>query len=134
MWIFAVAAVFRAPLRDTSVAAWPVGLFAGWLGAAASVATGIVLAGYGLLDEVTAALAMVAVAIILSAWAQLKLGRAPTFGLAVIWALLGIFQVNQVDHPDIAALSIGGAMGLAALVLLALLLERRKRRLAAENA
>lgn len=128
MWLTAVAALFRAPDDDRLWAAWPVGLYAGWLSAAACVALGLCIAGYGFLDKETTALAMMGLAIALSAGVQMKVARAPTFGISVIWALVAIYAANVSADPSVAGLAVGGAIGVGALTLLAVVLERRRDR------
>ena len=127
MWATALSALFRAPQSDRSMALWPVGLYTGWLSAASAVATGFVLGGYGLLGEEAAALLMVGFAVALSASIQLKLRRAPTFAIAVAWALVAIFVVNQSDFPQVAGLAGGGAIGMAALAIFAAVGDLRGR-------
>lgn len=127
MWATALSALFRAPERDKSWAAWPLGLYAGWLSAAACLATSLVIAGYGLLDRDMTAVLTLGLAIVLAAGFQLWLGRAPTFGLAVIWALVAIYMANDTIDPQIAGLSMGGAIGVGALTLFASFREWRGR-------
>ncbi|MFC6585984.1 hypothetical protein ACFQDZ_01000 [Sulfitobacter pacificus] len=47
MLLAALAALFLAPVNDQTWAAWPVGLYAGWLSAASCVSLGLLTAGYG---------------------------------------------------------------------------------------
>jgi hypothetical protein len=117
MWAGALSALFRAPSTDKAFLVWPLGLYAGWLSAAACVGTGLVIAGYGLVDQRGAALAMLALAIALGAAIQFRLGHAPTFGLAIVWALAGIVVANASARVDIAGLALGGAFGIAALTI-----------------
>jgi hypothetical protein len=131
MWLTAVAALFRAPSEDRVWAAWPVGLYAGWLSAASCVATGLCIAGYGLLSNEMTAMAMMSLAIGLSAALQLKVGRAPTFGIAVIWALVAIYAANVVSNAQVAGLAVGGAVGIGALTLFAVFMEWRRDRASA---
>ncbi len=128
MWAAGLVALFRAPQDDRALAAWPLGLYAGWLSAAACVSLGLVLAGYGLVGQRTAALAMLALAIGLAAAIQLTLRRTPTFGLAVAWALVGIHVANYPVRIDIAGLAAGGAVGIGALTLLNAVQEWRSLR------
>ncbi|MEP4194145.1 MAG: TspO/MBR family protein [Aliishimia sp.] len=127
MLLTALGALFRAPKDDRLMASWPIGLYAGWLSAASCVATGICLAGYGILDEVLAAQAMIAFGIVLAAGVQLKLGRSPTYGMAVIWALSAIYVVNDGQHGDVAALAVVGVITLAALTCFAAVKDLRPK-------
>ncbi|MBW4707741.1 tryptophan-rich sensory protein [Roseobacter sp. YSTF-M11] len=112
MLITAVVALFRAPGRDTLWAALPVGLYAGWLSAASSVSLGLLAAGYGWLDEQTAALVFIFLALVLASAVQSTVKRAPTYGLAAIWALVAIVVQNIGSDPTVAALAGGGAAAL----------------------
>ena len=112
MLVPALVALFRAPTDDIWAAALPVGLYAGWLSAASCVAIGLLLGGYGYLSEDAAALVMISVAAALAFAIQSRLGRTPTYGLAVIWALVAIVVQNGVFNPA------GMAAAAAAIVLI----------------
>jgi len=110
MLLSALAALFVAPVSDQPWAAWPVGLYAGWLSAASCVSLGLLAAGYGWLDETTAALAFVGLAIVIGGFVQGALGRAPTYGIAVIWALVAVVVANYETTPIVAYVAGGGAL------------------------
>ncbi|MEO9648879.1 MAG: hypothetical protein ABJ360_22840 [Roseobacter sp.] len=112
MLVPALVALFRAPHQDKGFAALPLGLYAGWLSAASCVACGLVAAGYGYTDQSTAAFAFVFLALVLASAVQNQLKRAPSYGLAVIWALIAIVVQNLSTAPTIAALAAGGALAL----------------------
>ncbi len=112
MLIPALIALFRAPKADTGWALAPVGLYAGWLSAASCVALGLVAAGYDYLDGQTAALAFVFAALVIASAVQNQLRRAPSYGVAVIWALVAIVVQNVSDNVTVAALAAGGAAAL----------------------
>ena len=112
MLIPALIALFRAPKPDRAFALGPVGLYAGWLSAASCVATGLIAAGYGYTDERTAAFGFVFLALVLASAIQGQLGRGPSYGIAVIWALVAIVVQNMGNDPTIAALAAGGALAL----------------------
>ncbi|MEM6758228.1 MAG: hypothetical protein AAF601_01990 [Pseudomonadota bacterium] len=105
MLLPALAALFRAPREMAWAAAWPVGLYAGWLSAASCVAIGLILGGYGFLSMPAAAYVMLAVAIALAFAVQWRLGRAPTYGAAAIWALLAVGVQNDFAHVGLAAVA-----------------------------
>lgn len=109
MLITALVALFVAPVADTPWAAWPVGLYAGWLSAASCVSLGLLAAGYGWLDQTTAGLAFVGLAIVMGGFIQAALGRAPTYGIAVIWALVAVVVANWESTPIVAYVAAGGA-------------------------
>lgn len=110
MLLSALAALFMAPRDDAVWAAWPVGLYAGWLSAASCVSLGLLAAGYGVMDEVTAAVVFVGLAIVLAVFVQAALRRVPTYGVAVIWALIAVAVQNWGVTPPIAYLAAAGAV------------------------
>lgn len=112
MLIPALIALFRAPRRDVAYAVLPVGLYTGWLSAASCVALGLVAAGWGYLDANTAAFTFIFLALVLASAVQSQLGRAPSYGIAVIWALVAIVVQNLGANPTVAALAGGGALAL----------------------
>lgn len=132
MLLTALAALFRSPTEDSLWASWPVGFYAGWLTAASCVSLGLCLVGYDVMKPDVAAMVVMALAICISAAVQLSLARAPTYGLSVMWAFIGIGAANMSTSPNVAGLAMGGAIGMAALTLLAMLKEQRfKREIAA---
>ncbi len=112
MLLSALVALFRAPRDDIWWAALPVGLYAGWLSAASCVSLGLLSAGYGWLDQTTAALAFVFLALVLASAVQSQLRRAPTYGVAVIWALAAVVVHNLGTNFTVAALAAGGAIAM----------------------
>lgn len=112
MLITALIALRRAPTHDMGWAALPVGLYTGWLSAAACVALGLVAAGYGYLDQDVAALAFIFLALVVASAAQNAFGHIPTYGIAVIWALTAVLVQNMGGNPTVAALAAGGALTL----------------------
>jgi hypothetical protein len=112
MLVPALVALFRAPARDGFWALAPVGLYAGWLSAASCVALGLVAAGYGYLDARMAAFVFVFAALVIASAVQNQLGRGPSYGIAVIWALVAIVVQNWPADPTVAALAGGGAVAL----------------------
>ena len=121
MLLAALAALFMAPVGDRVWAAWPVGLYAGWLSAASCVSLGLLAAGYGWLDQTTAALVFVGLAIVLGGFVQGALGRAPTYGAAVIWALVAVVVNNPETAPMVAYVAGGGALAMVVPTLKALM-------------
>ena len=116
MWGGAVVAIVRAPRAEPFWASLPVGLYAGWLTAAASVSVGLVLAGYGLTSWVSAALVGLSIALGLSL-AILGLNRhRPTWGLAagVVWALIAVIVQNWPEGSR-AVMAVAG-LGIALII------------------
>jgi len=109
----ALWALLRQPARDRAWNAWPIGLYAGWLTAAACVALGSVLMGYGIGSPIAVSWVMLLLAILLSAPLTLRL-RTPTYPIAVAWALVGIVVANGAT-----ALGLAAGLGAAALLFLA---------------
>lgn len=118
MLLGALAALWHAPARDPAWFALPVGLYAGWLTAAACVAFGTVAMGYGWGGEVALSWIMLLVALGLAVALSLRL-RVATYPIAVAWALVGVVVANGFGPFGIAA-------GLGALALLALALRQIK--------
>lgn len=112
MLITALTALFRAPHTDKWWALMPIGLYAGWLSAASCVSLGLLAAGYGYLSADTAAFAFVFLALVLASAVQNQLKRGPTYGVAVVWALIAIVVQNLDSNPTVAALAFGGALTL----------------------
>lgn len=110
MLLSALAAMFVAPVRDRVWAAYPVGLYAGWLSAASCVSLGLLAAGYGYLDQHIAALIFVALAAVIGTAVQSALGRTPTYGLAVIWGLVAVAVANWNTLQDVAWVAVAGAI------------------------
>lgn len=113
MLITALIALFLSPVEDPLWAAAPVGLYAGWLSAASCVSLALLAAGYGYLEGQTAAVVFVVLAIAIGAIVQTALGRTPTYGIAVIWGLVGVIVANWGETPVVAYLALGGSVAVA---------------------
>jgi hypothetical protein len=109
MLIPALIALFNSPKADQFWASWPVGLYAGWLSAASFAGVGLLLAGYGWTSQSTAAWICVGFASVLGFCVQWRLGRAPTYGIAVIWALVAIAVRNEFATSSVAPLAMAGS-------------------------
>lgn len=115
IWVMlatALWALYRSPTEDRWFAALPIGLYAGWLSAASCVSLGLLAAGFGWLDQVIAAVAAVLLALVLAVGVQSTLRRAPSYGIAVIWALVAVVVQNMGGSMLVAALAAGGALAL----------------------
>ena len=123
MLIAALAALFASPVEEAPFAALPVGFYAGWLSAASCVSLGLLAAGYGWLEEATAAFLFVGMAIVIGALVQATLKRAPTYGIAVIWALTAVAMADWSTVRGVSYLAIAGA----AVVLIPTLRALRPR-------
>lgn len=94
MWGTAVWALLVAGTKDRLWQRTPIALYAGWLTAASCVALGLMLAGHGIVGQQTAAVAMLVVALVLAAGIMALRPDTPEYGLAVIWALVGVVVAN----------------------------------------
>ena len=113
----AIAAFLRAaPERDFWLLSAPLALFAGWLTAASAVSVGVLLAGYGILSNTAAALAMMAAAFAVAFVVQRRNARQPLYSAAVVWALIGIAMANRADNTTVMIASLAGAAALSALI------------------
>ena len=111
IWVMlfsALVALFLAPWGNAVWASLPVGLYAGWLSAASCVSLGLLAAGYGWANETTAAFGALALAILIGAFTQTALKRAPSYGVAIIWALIAVAVANIQASPSIAVFAGGG--------------------------
>ncbi|MEO0991027.1 MAG: hypothetical protein AAFX00_08790 [Pseudomonadota bacterium] len=105
LWAYAVA-----PDTDRLWLRGPLGLFAGWLTAAASVSVGLVGAGYGFLsNELIAAYFGLAIALAVAAAVLLVTAPALAFGAALAWALAGITVANLGGFVGLSMASGGAA-------------------------
>ena len=111
----ALAALARAPARpDRWLLLAPLAIYAGWLSAATGVSVGILLTGFGWLPETAAALVTLAVVLAFTLGVQLRLGRAPEYGLTVIWALAAVCVRNGTANLPVTGLALIGIAALAA--------------------
>ncbi len=107
----ALSALLRCPARDSGFAAWPVGLYAGWLTAAASVSLALIGAGWGLMSGTTAALMALVIALLLSLAMMWQRPSVIGYPVAVIWALIAVAVANWPDGPrSVLLLAAAGAV------------------------
>lgn len=118
IWIMQASALIAYLCADPKHDRWllsaPLAILAGWLTAAAAVSTGVVIAGYGLLSDTNAALAMLALVLAITLTAQRRRPQMPVYGLTVIWALGGVIVANWAPNPIVASAAVAGAVILAA--------------------
>ena len=118
MAAFAIRAFLIAdPVQDRWLLSAPLGIFAGWLTAAASVSTGVILAGYGWLSDSGSAIAMLLVLLAIAITVQSKRRSMPIYGATVVWAIIGVVVVNWGDKPMIAYAALAGAVVMAAATI-----------------
>ena len=117
MLVSALVALFRAPLLDRWYARVPLGIYAGWLTAASFVAVGLILAGYGWMSEIRAAIWCLSLAVVAAAAIQILLEGVPEYGLTVIWALVAV-AVQNIGGPGLVfLLAIAGIVVMTVLSL-----------------
>lgn len=112
----AIIALVRAPISDTWFLRVPIGIYAGWLTAASFVSLGSTAAGYGALTgSIGWAYIGILGALALAAFVLMRTG-APSYGLTVIWALIGIMVANGMAQWTVTALAATGIIAIAGLI------------------
>ncbi|MCH2075474.1 MAG: hypothetical protein MK180_01135 [Rhodobacteraceae bacterium] len=120
MLVTALAALYLSPLQNRIWLRAPVGLYAGWLSAASFVSLAVWLAGnFYLYEELGWALILIPCATALATLVMLTTRRAPEYGVAVTWALIGIAVKNfgELSIPNVGYLAAGCAALMALLTL-----------------
>lgn len=119
IWVMlgsAMLSLFKIGDTDRWLQQAPVAIYAGWLTAAACVATGVVLGGYGWVNPTLAALIMLSLAVAIAVVMQYRLHRAPEYGMTVIWALIGIIANNwQPFNVAVTGLALIGIFAILSL-------------------
>lgn len=120
----ALVALYRSPKHNSGFGAWPIGLYAGWLSAASCVSLSVLLTGYGILTENFSTILFLGLAIAIGFAVQWMLRRAPTYGLAVVWALIAV-AVGTFGRAEVVAyLALIGALLISLPTLRALQFKR----------
>ena len=112
----AILALIRAGTADRFWLRESIGLYAGWLTAAASVSIGLLLAGYGVLAPTFAAMFALALALTIAGTVVGLRHDSLAYPMGVIWALVGVI-VNNLDPINWPVLGLS-VLGIAALALL----------------
>ncbi|MDM8165288.1 hypothetical protein [Roseovarius sp.] len=119
IWVMlgtALAALMQAGRSDRLWLQAPVAVYAGWLTAASCVALALVLAGYGVMSAQAAALGALVLALVLAAAVLAMRPGTPEYGLAVIWALLGVAVANAAPvNAPVLGLAVAGIAGLGVM-------------------
>ena len=116
MLVTAIVALFLTGDMDRWLQTSPVAIYAGWLTAAAPVAVGFLLGGYGLLGPTSAALVGLGIALAIALVIQYRLHRAPLYGITVIWALVAVIIANTAPL-NIAVVGVA-VIGIVAILAL----------------
>lgn len=126
MWVFAIWALLRTP-GSGGADAWlgraPVALYAGWLTAASSVSLGLMGAGFGGMDQVTAAFLALILALVLTVSIAQQRPDAIAYPIGVIWALIAVCAQNA--NGGATPVLILAAIGVALLAVQTALNLRR---------
>ncbi len=122
MLITALMALFAShKSRDRWLLQAPIAIYAGWLSAASWVSVGLTLSGYGLIDTArVAALIALPLALLFAMRVQWALARAPEYGGAVVWALVGIIAANLGSGLLIPLIALAGILILGLVMLRAI--------------
>jgi hypothetical protein len=105
----ALVALWRAPAApDRWLLLAPLAVYAGWLTAATGVSLGVLLVGFGWLPDTAGAVVMLLAVLALAAGVQLRLARAPDYGLTVVWALLAVAARNGLENAGVTGLALAG--------------------------
>jgi hypothetical protein len=117
MLLLSLVALFRTRRHDRWWFQAPVATYAGWLTAASCVSVGLILSGWGVLEATPAALIALALALVLGLTVQSRVLRAPGYGLALIWALIGI-ALRNADPLNLPVLGLAllGTLAFAAML------------------
>ena len=112
----ALSALLRAGAEDRLWLREPIGLYAGWLTAAASVSIGLLLAGFGFTGATIAALIALALALVIALTITALRPDTPAYPAGVIWALTGVILANLSPlNLPVLGLAALGAIVLAGL-------------------
>ncbi len=118
MLLLALVALFKAPARpDRWLLLAPLAIYAGWLTAATGVSIGVLLSGYGWLPDTAAAILMLGIVLVMAVLVQLRLQRAPEYGLTVIWAAVAIIVANGQSNLTVSVIAAAAILILALAAL-----------------
>ncbi len=112
----AIAALMRAPEDDNWLFKVPVGIYAGWLTAAAFVSLGTTAAGYGIATDAVGWAYIGIIGALAVAGSVLTRRAATPYGLTVVWALAGIIAANGAGLWTVSALAGAGIIVLLGLM------------------
>lgn len=119
IWVMlgtALAALMQAGKSDRLWLQAPIAVYAGWLTAASCVALALLLAGYGVVSAQMAALGALVLALVLAAAVLAMRPGTPEYGLAVIWALVGVAVANAAPmNAPVLGLAVAGIAGLGVM-------------------
>jgi len=119
IWAMLLSALLALARTPASTDMWllraPISLYAGWLTAASWVSVGLLGAGYGVGPGVTGWAWIGLAGALATALAVTRLlPRTPFYAAAVVWALVGVAVANWGTDWALVAVSLGGAIMVAA--------------------
>ncbi len=117
MMVAAIVALHDAPFLDHWMARAPAGLFAGWLTAASFVSLGLLLGGYGLLSERSAAIFCLVLALLVAGFVIWTVRDTAMYEAGVAWGLAGIFLSALTQDRAVAVISGLGAVVIGLMAL-----------------
>ena len=118
MLLSVLASLYQsADAAPSWLARWPVALYAGWLSAASFVSIGLLLAGYGWMEEKPAAIVALVLATIFAAYNSHRLASWP-YGAAVTWGFFGIAVANMSSSKTVAIAALVAAVLIVAISIL----------------
>lgn len=116
IWVMlgaALWALFRTAGDERWLLRAPVALYAGWLTAASFVSLGLLGAGYGIgFGETGWAWVALLGALAVATAVQRAVPQAPSYGIAVAWALVAVAVKNGAGQPGVTALAVLGAVAM----------------------
>lgn len=115
----ALTAVLRTARADRLWLMPPIALLAGWVTAAAGAASGVTMVGLGWLTDTASAVVCILGVLAIAVAMQLRLGRVPEYGAAVVWALVGITVANWGLNAPVAWLALAGTAVMGAVTVVA---------------
>lgn len=123
MAALAATALLRADAHsDRWLLSAPLAIFAGWVTAASAVSLGVMIAGYGMMSNTSAALAMLLLVLLIATTIQSRCPKMPLYGATVTWAIVGILVANQGVNSIVMA---AAAMGTVLMAGITVWLARR---------
>ncbi|UWQ95024.1 tryptophan-rich sensory protein [Rhodobacteraceae bacterium M385] len=113
MLVTALIALFNAPASQSALAAAPIALYAGWLSAAAIVASATIIAAYtGLSTTIVSIGGLIVIGAVATLVIRATAHPLP-YAAAVLWALIGVVVANT---PNGATLPLGTTITVIAIL------------------
>lgn len=121
IWIMLITALVSLYQSGSTapawIARWPVALYAGWLSAASFVSIGLLLAGYAIVGETSAAVIALGLATVFAGFNAYRL-KSWAYGAAVAWGFLGIAIANMNSSTILPVAAVTAAIFVFVLSML----------------